>query len=80
MTIELRVEKNISMDEIAKTLLRDDIYFLPNIGTIIGDAILDKYNTNIDSVDNAIDNLTRDDYIELFKALAEHLEKKRVDK
>ena len=80
MTIELRVEKNISMDEIAKTLLRDDIYFLPNIGTIIGDAILDEYNTNIDSVDNAIDNLTRDDYIELFKALAEHLEKKRVDK
>ena len=74
MIVKVVVEKEITMEEIAKALVRRD-YFIQKIDAEIENVLIDKYDVNSTNAEDATDILRMSDYIRLFRALADTLEK-----
>ncbi len=73
MIAKVTIEKEITMEEIARALIRDEC-FLQKLNCDIGDALINEFNANIMNAEDATETLRMTDYIELLRALADILE------
>ena len=74
MIAKITIEKEITMEEIARALIRDEC-FLQKLNCEIVDVLINEYNANTINAEDATEMLRMTDYIELLRALADTLEK-----
>jgi hypothetical protein len=74
MIVKVAMERDITMEEIARTLIRDEC-FLQNLSCDVVDALINEHNANTTDAEDATETLRMTDYVELLRALADTLEK-----
>ena len=73
MIVKVTMERDIKMEEIARTLIRDEC-FLQKLSCDVGDVLINEYDVNTTDAEDAVEMLRMADYVKLLRALADNLE------